>query len=53
MCSDVGVRYEIEVHLDAPLGDRVLVDGACELPEYNGYLGCRANRMTVEPDPGD
>ncbi len=27
-CSEVGVPYDIEVELDAPLGDRELVDGA-------------------------
>lgn len=27
-CSDVGVRHRVRVRLDAPLGNRMLVDGA-------------------------
>jgi hypothetical protein len=39
-CSDVGVAYEVEVRLDRPLGDRVLVDGACLGHEKVGYPDC-------------
>ena len=47
-CSDVGVLYEIDVHLDAPLGDRELVDGACRMPRYESGGECARNRSTVE-----
>ncbi|MCD4535893.1 hypothetical protein LRP67_17535 [Nocardioides sp. cx-169] len=47
-CSDVGVSYDIQVRLDAPLGDRELVDGACQMPEYAHYLDCGQNKRTVE-----
>lgn len=43
-CSDVGVPYEIEVRLDAPLGDRELVDGACQMSEYASYEECGPNK---------
>jgi hypothetical protein len=39
-CSDLGVRYDIDAQLDAPLGDRTLVDGACELAELSHYTEC-------------
>jgi hypothetical protein len=39
-CSDVGVMYEIDVRLDAPLGDRELVDGACQMSEYASRSEC-------------
>jgi hypothetical protein len=48
-CSDVGVPYDVEVRLDAPLADRELVDGACQMPEYARYIECRPNNLTVEP----
>lgn len=47
-CSDVGVAYELDVRLDAPLGDRELVDGACQLPAYASYTDCRKEKPTVE-----
>lgn len=46
-CSDVGVSYEVEVRLHAPLADRELVDGACEMPEYANYIECGSKRATV------
>ncbi|MQW74939.1 hypothetical protein GHK92_03555 [Nocardioides sp. dk4132] len=48
-CSDVGVSYDIHVRLDAPLGDRELVDGACQMPKYAHYIVCGQNKTTVEP----
>jgi hypothetical protein len=47
-CRDVGVAYELDVRLDAPLGDRELVDGACQLPAYASYTDCRQEKSTVE-----
>jgi hypothetical protein len=40
-CSDVGVVYEHQVQLDAPLGGRDLVDGACLLDELARRSACR------------
>lgn len=40
-CSDVGAPYEHEVRLDAPLGGRELVDGACLLAELERRSACR------------
>lgn len=48
-CSDVGVPYDVEVLLDAPLADRSLVDGACQIQKYANYLDCATNKSTVEP----
>ncbi len=48
-CSDVGVPYNVEVRLDAPLADRELMDGACQIPEYAGYVECGPNKLTVDP----
>jgi hypothetical protein len=45
-CSDVGVRYEIDAQLDAPLGDRELVDGACEISELSHYTDCWPKKPT-------
>jgi len=47
-CSAVGVLYDIEVRLDAPLADRELVDGACEMPEYASRSACASRKATVE-----
>jgi|SRR5690606_37084560 len=47
-CSDVGVPYDIQVRLDAPLGARELVDGACQMPKYAQYTDCEQNKVTVE-----
>ncbi len=49
-CSDVGIIYKLQVHLDAPLADRELVDGACEMPKFANYLDCDPKKMTVEPN---
>ena len=40
-CDDVGVAYSLEVTLSSDLGQRTLVDGACELPKFQGYADCR------------
>jgi hypothetical protein len=40
-CSDVGVTYDLEVRLDAPLDGRELVDGACLEEETARRPGCR------------
>ncbi len=45
-CSDVGVRYDIDAQLDAPLGERELVDGACETAEYSHYTECSPKKPT-------
>lgn len=50
-CSDVGVSYDIQVRLDAPLGDRELVDGACQMPKYARYIVCGQSTTTVESVP--
>jgi hypothetical protein len=47
-CSDVGVPYDLDVLLDAPLGGRELVDGACQMPAYASYIDCRQEKSTVE-----
>ena len=40
-CSDVGVTYELEVRLDAPVDGRDLVDRACSEEELAQRPGCR------------
>jgi len=50
-CSDVGVSYDIQVRLDAPLGDRELVDGACQMTKYAHYIVCGQTKTTVESIP--
>lgn len=45
-CTDVGVVYEIDAQLDAPLGDRDLVDGACQMAELASYTDCRPGLPT-------
>lgn len=47
-CSDVGVSYDIQVRLNAPLGDRLLVDGACQVSDYAQYSDCGRDVRTVE-----
>lgn len=39
-CSDVGVSYDVEVSLDAPVAERELLDGACQMAEYAGRSEC-------------
>lgn len=39
-CSDVGVDFTLTHVLSRPLGDRQVVDGACEEPQYRGRSDC-------------
>jgi hypothetical protein len=43
-CPDVGVPDEIDAHLDAPLGVRELVDGACIIEKYAHYSACSSKQ---------
>ncbi len=45
--TDVGVVYDLEVTLAAPLADRELVDGACEMPEHTSRLECELLQKTA------
>lgn len=45
-CTDVGIRYEIDAELASPLGDRELVDGACETKKWAGSPGCTTRTPT-------
>jgi hypothetical protein len=38
VCPDIAVVEETEVRLDAPLGDRVVVDGGTQRPVRRGHL---------------
>ena len=48
-CDTVGVRYDVEVRLDAPLADRELVDGACQMSKYANQSDCEPKKSTVQP----
>jgi len=48
-CDAVAIRYHVEVRLDAPLADRELVDGACQMTKYANYSECGPNKPTVQP----
>lgn len=48
-CDAVAVRYHVEVHLDAPLAERALVDGACQMSKYANNSECGPNKSTVQP----
>lgn len=39
--------YDVSVDLDAPLGERDLVDGACELSEFEQDARCASGLATV------
>lgn len=39
-CSDAGVPRELTGRLESPLGERVVVDGACRRPEQAQRLAC-------------
>jgi hypothetical protein len=43
-CPAVGVPYEIDAHLESPLGDRELVDGACLIEKYARYSACSSKQ---------
>ena len=48
-CEAIAIRYDLEVRLDAPLADRELVDGACQMPKYADNSECGPNKLTVQP----
>ena len=48
-CEAVAIRYDVEVRLDAPLADRELVDGACQMSKYANHSDCGPNKSTVQP----
>lgn len=48
-CDAVGVLYDVEVRLDAPLAERGLVDGACQMSKYANHSECGPNKSTVQP----
>jgi hypothetical protein len=48
-CDAKAVRYQVDVQLDAPLADRVLVDGACQMSKYANHSECAPNKATVQP----
>jgi hypothetical protein len=48
-CNANAVRYHVEVRLDAPLADRELVDGACQMTKYANHSECGPNKPTVQP----
>jgi len=50
-CTDVGVLYDVEVRLNAPLADRELVDGACQMSEHANYAECGPNTSTIPAAP--
>lgn len=41
-CDDVGVEYSVSARLDAPLGSREVVDGACLEERFARYPACAA-----------
>jgi len=48
-CDAVAVLYDVEVRLDAPLADRELVDGACQMSSTRNYGECGPTKSTVQP----
>ena len=48
-CDANAVVYHVEVRLDAPLADRGLVDGACQMSKYANHSECGPNKSTVQP----
>ena len=48
-CNALGVLYHVEVRLDAPLADRELVDGACQMSKYANQSECEPKKSTVQP----
>ena len=50
-CSDVGVPVRVMAELDAPLGQRELVDGYCEQSERGRVAGCWGIAPMVEREP--
>ena len=48
-CTLNAVRYDVDVRLDAPLADRELVDGACQMSKYANHSECGPKKSTVQP----
>ena len=48
-CTANAVRYHVEVRLGAPLADRELVDGACQMSKYANHSECGPKKSTVQP----
>ena len=48
-CVAMAVFYHVEVRLDAPLADRELVDGACQMSKYANQSECVPKKSTVQP----
>ena len=46
-CDAVAILYDVEVRLDAPLADRALVDGACQMSSTRNYGECGPTKSTV------
>ncbi|QWC86089.1 hypothetical protein KLP28_05035 [Nocardioidaceae bacterium] len=52
-CSDVGVPVQVVAELEAPLGQRELVDGYCEQSARARVTGCRGTAPMVQREPAD
>ena len=46
-CSDVGVIYHVEVPLDRPVGDRQIVDGACQSDAWADRPACQERELVI------
>ena len=49
-CSDAKVARTVEISLDEPLGDRLLIDGACVMRQFEGLGTCSAGGVRVLED---
>jgi hypothetical protein len=49
-CDLVAIRHDVEARLDAPLADRELVDGACQMTKYANFSECGPSKPTVQPN---
>lgn len=47
-CDASAALYHVEVRLDAPLADRELVDGACQMSKYANQSECGPDKSTVQ-----
>ena len=50
-CEAVAIRYDLEVLLDAPLADRELFDGACQMSKYADHSESRAEQVDGPAGP--
>lgn len=39
-CTDIGIPYTLTAVLSRPLGDREVVDGACDVSPYRDWSDC-------------